>query len=85
MKFRSAAVPLLLALAACGGGGQPAENHAEAEAGHGEEGVITLTAQQIATAGIEIVSPTIGGNGAVVIADDAGGYAVLWDSDPRLQ
>jgi len=58
-------LPLLLALAACGGGA-PSENHAEAEAEHGEEGVVSLTPQQIATAGIEVVSPTVGGNGGAI-------------------
>ena len=28
---------------------------------------------------------TIGGRIAGVIADDAGGYAVIWNDDPRLQ
>jgi Protein of unknown function (DUF3616) len=27
---------------------------------------------------------TVGGRGAVVFVDDAGGYQVLWDDDPRL-
>ena len=31
-----------------------------------------------------LVHATLGGKGAIVVADDAGGYAVLWDSDPRL-
>jgi cobalt-zinc-cadmium efflux system membrane fusion protein len=66
MKPSIAALPLLLALAACGGANQPTENKSEAEASHGEEGVITLTPQQIATAGIEVVSPTIGGNGGTI-------------------
>ena len=65
MTFKSAALPLLLALAACGGGQQPAENHAEAES-HGEEGAIALTQQQIATAGIELTHPSIGGSGGVI-------------------
>ena len=55
---------LALTLAACGGGNSPASNeaaeHAEEE-GHAEEGVVTLTQQQIAEAGIEIVRPTVGG------------------------
>lgn len=32
-----------------------------------------------------VAHATFGDKGAVVIADDAGGYVVLWDSDPRLQ
>jgi cobalt-zinc-cadmium efflux system membrane fusion protein len=55
-------VTLALMLAACGGANQPAENEAaeHAEEGHAE-GVVTLTQQQIAEAGIEIVRPTVGG------------------------
>ena len=56
---------LSLALAACGGGGEaPAENAAgehAAKESHAEEGVVTLTQQQIAEAGIEVVRPTVGG------------------------
>lgn len=55
---------LALTLAACGGGepmtNQPASEHAEDE-GRAEEGVVTLTQQQIAEAGIEVVRPTVGG------------------------
>jgi cobalt-zinc-cadmium efflux system membrane fusion protein len=65
MKLIIAVLPLLT-LAACGSGSQPAENHIEAEAARGEEGVVTLTPQQITTAGIEVVSPTIGGNGGSI-------------------
>jgi cobalt-zinc-cadmium efflux system membrane fusion protein len=70
-----AALPLALLLVACGGS-SPAENHAEAEAGHGE-GVVALTPQQIATAGIEVVSPTIGGNGGAIE------LPALLESDPQ--
>jgi cobalt-zinc-cadmium efflux system membrane fusion protein len=68
MTFKSAALPLSLALAltACSGGQPPAENHAEAKEGHGEEGAIALTPQQIATAGIELTHPSIGGSGGVI-------------------
>lgn len=64
---------LVLTLAACGGGGETASNEAagkhEEEEGHAEEGVITLTQQQIAAAGIEIVRPTVGGvAGAIEIS-----------------
>ena len=67
MTYKTAALPLVLALAlaACGGAPQPSENHAEAEAGHGE-GAIALTRQQIATAGIELTHPGIGGSGGVI-------------------
>jgi hypothetical protein len=27
----------------------------------------------------------IGGRGGIVFVDDAGGYQVVWDDDPRLQ
>ncbi len=56
---------LSLALAACGEGTEaPTENVADehaAEEGHAEEGVVTLTQQQIAEGGIEVVRPTVGG------------------------
>jgi hypothetical protein len=31
-----------------------------------------------------ITHGTVGGRGAVVFVDDAGGYQALWDDDPRL-
>lgn len=77
MKPIAAALPLSLLLAACGGGSPPAENHAGAEPRHGEEGVVTLTPQQIAAAGIEIVSPTVGGNGGTIE------LPALLESDPQ--
>ena len=56
---------LALTLAGCGGGTEaPTENAAgehAAEEGHAEEGVVTLTQQQITEAGIEVVRPTVGG------------------------
>ncbi|MBB3911851.1 efflux RND transporter periplasmic adaptor subunit [Sphingomonas desiccabilis] len=56
---------LALTLAGCGGGTEaPAENAADehaAEEVHAEEGVVTLTQQQITEAGIEVVRPTVGG------------------------
>lgn len=59
---------LVAALAACGGT-KPAEEKAETEAKEGAEapagGAIKLTPQQIATAGIQLVRPTIGGAGAI--------------------
>ena len=61
------ALPLLLA--ACGSGetAKPADEHGEEEeAGHaGEEGQITLTAEQIKVAGIALGRPTIGAAGAI--------------------
>ncbi|MEI9852016.1 MAG: efflux RND transporter periplasmic adaptor subunit [Sphingomonas sp.] len=77
MKPIVAALPLALLLAACGGGTPRAENLAEAEAAHGEEGIVTLAPQQIATAGIEIVSPTVGGNGGAIE------LPALLESDPQ--
>lgn len=56
---------LALTLAGCGGGTEaPAENTASehaVEEGNTEEGVVTLTQQQITEAGIEVVRPTVGG------------------------
>lgn len=63
------ALPLALLLTACGGGKEAAnENAPEAadeEAGHADEGKITLNADQIATAGIQIGRPMIGGSGTI--------------------
>lgn len=76
MKSSIAALPLLFALAACDGERQPAGNHSEAEASHAE-GVVVLTPRQIATSGIEVVSPTIGGNGGAIE------LPALLESDPQ--
>ncbi len=77
--IRRAALPLAIALslAACGGGTANNESvtNESGEAGHEEsghegeaaEGVVTLTPQQIAAAGIEIVRPSIGGGGALTL------------------
>lgn len=68
MTLKSAALPLALfaLLSACGGGEAPDNNHAEAaDAGHDED-IVTLTPQQIATAGIELTHPTIGGSGGAI-------------------
>ena len=77
-----AALPLAIALllAACGGGSAGNETAASeageaGEAGHEEaghkgeaaEGVVTLTPQQIAAAGIEVVRPSVGGGGALTL------------------
>jgi hypothetical protein len=32
-----------------------------------------------------VASGTIGGRRAIVFVDDAGGYQVLWEDDPRLR
>lgn len=59
---------LVATLAACGGA-KPAEEKTDTEAKEGTEtpveGIIKLTPQQIATAGIQLVRPTIGGSGAI--------------------
>ncbi|MEO7468701.1 MAG: efflux RND transporter periplasmic adaptor subunit [Sphingobium limneticum] len=70
-----AALPLsfMLALAACGGGAEEnatnesapaAEGKAGGEA-HADEGQITLSADQIASAGIQIARPMMGGSGTI--------------------
>ncbi len=57
---------LTFTAAACGN--RPAEeSHAEGEAHAGEEGLIRLTAQQIAAAGIELARPTPGGTAAITL------------------
>lgn len=70
-----AAAPLALALlAACGGDAPAGENEAHghdegeeahAEGGREDEGVVTLTPQQIRAAGIELVRPALGGGGTL--------------------
>lgn len=67
-----APLALILALAACGSEAPPAEeaasDHADEE-GHEAKGAVTLSQQQIADAGIEIVRPTVGGvAGAVEVS-----------------
>ncbi|RSY80268.1 efflux RND transporter periplasmic adaptor subunit [Sphingomonas koreensis] len=71
-----AAAPLVLLLAGCGGSETAANDVAEApdnkpapangQEAHADEGMITLTAQQIRTAGIEIVRPSVSGGGTLV-------------------
>lgn len=71
-----ATAPLALLLAGCGGTEGPANGVAEApengtapargEENHADEGAIALTPQQIRTAGIEIVRPSVSGGGALV-------------------
>jgi len=79
MTFKIAAMPLLLAfaLAACDDQERPIETHAEAEIGHGKNRDVTLTPQQISNAGIEVVSPTVGGNGGAIT------LPALLESDPQ--
>lgn len=77
MKFQTAALPLLLSLAACGGGSAPTQNQPEPETSHGEGDRVSLTAQQVATAGIDIISPTVGGNGGSIT------LPALIESDPQ--
>jgi cobalt-zinc-cadmium efflux system membrane fusion protein len=68
-KF-AALTPLALALllVACGGRNEagrdaaPSGEQAEGEVGHADEGKIVLTAEQIASAGIQISRPTVGGS-----------------------
>jgi cobalt-zinc-cadmium efflux system membrane fusion protein len=68
-----AALPLTLALAlaACGGGASedaaPKQEQAEGagEAPHADEGKITLTQEQITSAGIQIGRPMVGGSGTL--------------------
>jgi len=58
-------LPLLLVLAACAR--QPAaESEAETTEAKPKNGEITLSPDQISTAGIEVVSPTLGGNGGAI-------------------
>lgn len=73
-KLMYAALPLSLALAACGGGSSqdaaPREEKAggeaaHAEAAHTEEGKVTLTQDQIASAGIQLGRPMVGGSGTL--------------------
>lgn len=61
------AMSLALMLAACGGGtpANEATSKQPKEAGHAGEGVITLTAEQIATAGVQIAAPLVGGAGTI--------------------
>lgn len=56
---------LVLMLAACGAGEDATVIDEADEAGHADEGAITLSADQIAAAGIRIGRPTIGGGGTI--------------------
>lgn len=81
---------LALLLAACGGsdGGNGAEageaGHAEGghtEGGHGAEDMVTLTADQIRAAGVQLARPIVGGAGTIelpaTIAGDPQGTQVV--------
>jgi len=61
------AMSLALILAACGGGASTNETAPEQtkEAGHAEEGVVTLSAEQIAAGGVQIAVPLVGGAGTI--------------------
>jgi len=61
------AMSLALILAACGGGESTNETaSAQPKAsGHADEGVITLSAEQIAAAGVQIAVPSVGGAGTI--------------------
>ena len=69
MNFaQRAAAPLALALVMAGCGRQSAEEEKAAEEGQaGEEGLVRLTPQQIATARIAVAHPARGGMGAITL------------------
>jgi cobalt-zinc-cadmium efflux system membrane fusion protein len=64
MLRRHTLLPIVLALASCGQE-STTQNDTEAEA-KPASGLITLTPEQIKTAGIEVVSPSIGGSGGAI-------------------
>ncbi len=67
-KFQLAgAMSLALILAACGGGASTNEAAPEQpkEASHADEGVITLSAEQIEAAGVQVAFPSVGGAGTI--------------------
>lgn len=74
---------LALLLVACGGGETAHESATpeQAETAHAEEGKVTLTADQIAAAGIRIERPMIGGSGTLelpaIIEGDPQGTQVV--------
>ena len=88
------AASLALLLAACGGGadtGNAATSNAAAaeggegahagEGGHADEGAVTLSAEQIAAAGVQIGRPVVGGAGTIelpaIIEGDPQGTQVV--------
>ena len=62
------AVSLALMLAACSGtpAHEAESEHAEEE-GHHDEGIVTLSADQIAAAGVQVAAPLVGGSGTIEI------------------
>lgn len=85
IAYASLALPLALVLAACGGkseeGGDGAPKEAAAETNPAEKGKITLSAEQIASAGVKIGRPIVGGAGTVelpaMIEGDPNGTQVV--------
>lgn len=72
-------LPFALLLAACGSAqeeGDVPPTHETVEQGHSDEGVITLSADQIKSAGIQIGRPTIGGAGTIDLP-------AIIDGDPQ--
>ncbi|SEM99318.1 membrane fusion protein, cobalt-zinc-cadmium efflux system [Sphingomonas gellani] len=67
MPFPGAAIALTLTLAGCGGSPETSDptTNGEAPAGHAAEGVVTLSPDRIAAAGIQIARPTTGGVGVI--------------------
>ncbi|WP_395337495.1 efflux RND transporter periplasmic adaptor subunit [Novosphingobium sp. BL-8H] len=61
----SLALPLALILAACGGSSDGASEAASAKTSPSHEGKITLSAEQIASAGVKIGRPMVGGGATV--------------------
>ncbi|MBB3940213.1 cobalt-zinc-cadmium efflux system membrane fusion protein [Novosphingobium fluoreni] len=63
----SGAMSLALMLAACNGANSTNEAAPEKakEAGHADEGVVTLSTDQIAAAGVQVAAPLVGGSGTI--------------------
>lgn len=85
IAYARLALPLALSLAACGGKADEASDAAPketaAEANPAEKGKITLSAEQIASAGVKIGRPVVGGAGTVelpaMIEGDPNGTQVV--------
>jgi cobalt-zinc-cadmium efflux system membrane fusion protein len=77
-KSTALLMPLTLAflLAGCGGGSEASNETAPANQQQADaspvEGKITLSPDQIASAGIQIARPTVGGRNARAAGDDRG-------------